>query len=1255
MRFATSLLALAAFLALLALLPEAEATHYRWGVLSWEPTGVENEVRFTGNHGWRRSAFSYPNVGSLVNTGSLDTGDGSHPLIVKVTTISESNDWFIGKFVNETGVEGIRHRYPSPNNGGQPWVVRYDGCCRISPHSAGNFHVNNPDLSQSLETMVDLAGEPNSSPKTILRPINQCPVESDCTIYVPVTDEDGDALSFRLATSPEAGGPDSFTQPGLPHAPSAASIGATDGVIRWNTRGATYSETERTLYSMAIMVQDGRTKTPLDFFIELVPPSVVPPHWVIPPSACGATISIGIGASFEFEVRAASADANRTVTINHLGLPEGSIFPLPPPGNPTSGVFRWTPTHTQAGTHLAVFIADDDRGYQAPICPVTLIVLTGDYEAWGFGVTVEADDVSVLRQPFAHVRDPLNTTFATQQAGPVNVTGLAFAFDGNASFYHALYFAGHARATSLAGRVLVPGVLEAEGVSLHAESVVDEQGAESWSELTIARLRIGGVEIDARGLSGPNEYRVPGVATVRVNERVDSGDGRLNANVTAYAFHVIFDRPSPVRDVYVLGATANVGLHVRGFAAAHGVFDHLQGEAAESGQCVEIAERTRQERVPVAPFTITGDEELLLWTGGSDDGLPLVIQDLEIAVPQGGQGIVIRDTTLPLVIRNVRFVGTAANPYGAAADGPVPRAQVMPASALNALATRGIDSSLALAQGPGPAWPGADALPGLDGASPLPWAGVVLVNASRVTIEGAVFERMDLGVGVAGARLPGVACSLFEGQRLAGLATGPATGYEGESLTVTESRFFANGEPGSTGVHLATPPSGARVAIVGNAFRALGNGGVRVLAPGAATWSGSVVAISGNDFHDSRAGGLAVEGPVADSEWTVAGNLLTNARGSLVGVSGPTRGLSIALEGNVLRASDGGALDLWRDADSLSLAGGANVGVDNRASLLGIRANLTASTVALRGGVVAGSEAGAFDFWGNVTASDVRIGDVGAHGLARGLVQLWEDVTDSAITIDGARVSDTTWSSVDFWGDVTRSQVTLLDGVYANLVDNGGRSGVTFWGTVRDSAVKEAGGLYSGNPIAGLEFASDVVASEVHVTGATFLLNDVAGVLFANGARDSEVAIRGSLFVGASTGSRIAHGVLVSGETTGSFEIRSNLLVRNADGVRLENGASPAVLSNVFADNARGLAAIHREGAFVTALVRDNQFARNAEYGVAAEWAPGAPDLDARENWWGHHTGPGGAGTGSGDLVSSFVLFEPWHLTPVHAILGGIL
>jgi hypothetical protein len=353
----------------------AAATHYRYGTLSWEPTGSGNDVLFTGGQAWRGSAFGSPAVGQIVSgEGCISTGDGGcEPIFLKVNSRSAVNDYFSGTFVDASGNAGIPHTYATPNNGGAPWTVSWGSCCRISSHSSGNFHVNNPDQSESLQTFVDIASD-NAAPRSTLPPINACPREAFCTIPIPAADREDDALAFRLASASEAGDA-SYTPPGPSDAPNAATVGASSGILAWDTHGATVGpSSEHTLYSVQVMIEDGQTQTPLDFFIEILPVGVSPPYWVTPPTPCGETLSVAADSELSFDVRAASDGPTRTVSVSHLGLPLGAVLPPVTPGNPASGTFTWTPTQTQGGSHLVVFAAEDDLGYPAPACPVTINV-----------------------------------------------------------------------------------------------------------------------------------------------------------------------------------------------------------------------------------------------------------------------------------------------------------------------------------------------------------------------------------------------------------------------------------------------------------------------------------------------------------------------------------------------------------------------------------------------------------------------------------------------------------------------------------------------------------------------------------------------------------------------------------------------------------------------------------------------------------------------------------------------------------------
>jgi len=256
----------------MAVSEEAEATHYRGGTLSWQPTGDPNEVLFTGRVAWK---LDFPwgcgsiSIGTVCSYGSFDPGIGPPvPWSFRVTSIFAAQDAFAGEIVDSSG-DPLKYTYPSPTNAGAPWIAEWQSCCRIGTASP-NEHINNPNGDMRIDTTVDLS-VPNASPQLSLpmepgMPLfHICQLNSVCTIPVKAIDPDGDAMAFRLATPAEVGA--GFVQPGPPSAPNAAVIDPATGVITWDTTGATMGGERITVYSMAIVAEDGDTKTSLDFLI----------------------------------------------------------------------------------------------------------------------------------------------------------------------------------------------------------------------------------------------------------------------------------------------------------------------------------------------------------------------------------------------------------------------------------------------------------------------------------------------------------------------------------------------------------------------------------------------------------------------------------------------------------------------------------------------------------------------------------------------------------------------------------------------------------------------------------------------------------------------------------------------------------------------------------------------------------------------------------------------------------------------------
>ena len=110
-------------------------------------------------------------------------------------------------------------------------------------------------------------------------------------------------------------------------------------------------------------------------------------------------------------------------------------------------------------------------------------------------------------------------------------------------------------------------------------------------------------------------------------------------------------------------------------------------------------------------------------------------------------------------------------------------------------------------------------------------------------------------------------------------------------------------------------------------------------------------------------------------------------------------------------------------------------------------------------------------------------------------------------------------------------------------------------------------------------------------------------------------------------------------------DISSNDIYSNSiSGTHFAGGARPFITDNMIHDNENGCS--WTTGSTPTAFDHNDIFYNNV-YGVInnATWVT----VDARYNWWGHSSGPSGAGWGWGDAVSDSVLFSPFLTSPVNA------
>ncbi|MEP7265829.1 MAG: hypothetical protein ABI772_15090, partial [Bacteroidota bacterium] len=260
------------FFALCTFMPEtAEATHFRYGHLTWQKL-QGNTARFTLTNAFRRDGYpgtyvdGLPAVGDIIEEEIGETelffGDGAHTDVLRylVTSIDVTNNWLLcqaledGSNVKTT----IDHTYGSPTApGGGTWQAEINSCCRT------HTEINNPDGDYQVSTYVELTSG-NRSPVSSLPAIVNVAQSAASQFIVPGADADPNTvLTWRLASSSEAG--NGFDQPNL------LSIDPLSGLVTWNSLAAVVGG----YYSCQVIIEDRtgsstapvKTSVAVDFLI----------------------------------------------------------------------------------------------------------------------------------------------------------------------------------------------------------------------------------------------------------------------------------------------------------------------------------------------------------------------------------------------------------------------------------------------------------------------------------------------------------------------------------------------------------------------------------------------------------------------------------------------------------------------------------------------------------------------------------------------------------------------------------------------------------------------------------------------------------------------------------------------------------------------------------------------------------------------------------------------------------------------------
>ena len=420
----------------------AQASHFRYGSLSYQTGGANNRVvAFKISEAFREDYFGTPPVvGTVVNTGDvLEFGDGgTAPINLTVTSVGPN--YFYGEF-------NITRTYASSGN----FTAVTRDCCRISTL------MNNADGNWYVSTLVR-AGLPNDSPVSTLQPIVNLAVGQAAASYiVPAGDPNGDVLAYSVATSADLGGVVFVNAPGI-------AVNSSTGLVTFSTVGRSIGQ----FFNAVIKITDGSTGTSIvvDHLIQIVGQASAAPVFVYPPTpANGQVFTVAPGAPVNFTVRATDSDAGDVVALSALGLPGGSTF-VPANGNPANGTFAFTPTVANLGSTIVIsFLAQDNSGTQASTS-VTIQVQQGttcnptanspvanpdNFNTLCGPVVITnaqllSNDTDPLSRPLAvnsisALSNPASGTLATGPAGTYTFTP-APGFTGTTTFTYLLQLAG---------------------------------------------------------------------------------------------------------------------------------------------------------------------------------------------------------------------------------------------------------------------------------------------------------------------------------------------------------------------------------------------------------------------------------------------------------------------------------------------------------------------------------------------------------------------------------------------------------------------------------------------------------------------------------------------------------------------------------------------------------------------------------------------------------------------------------------------
>ncbi|XP_052078414.1 integrin beta-like protein B isoform X2 [Mytilus californianus] len=347
----------------------------RGGIITWKQTGTQ-QIEISYRLAFRRdySSNHMCDDSNIIN-GDILNGEGvlqcdygcsgiiANPMSYYCTDYSVDENWAAGQ-------RSVSYNFtPTTNN---VFQFRYGSCCWISlvVGSGSWVLLATADLSVRQDT-----GKINTSPVSVMQPIVRFKYGCSYSLRIPVQDDDGDIVKCRWANNTECYA--------VCEALPGAELDETACLLSYTASGNTG------WYAAALQIEDYAvsdittplSSVPLQFLIEVASTTDTcddKPLVLNLTNVNDSVASLTLNATFFQTIIANSGSTSVNITeiatVSPVGMIKTELLPYGSSGTEWHVNVTWTPSQSQAGSHIFCYTAVNSVGQSSDQACVTIKV-----------------------------------------------------------------------------------------------------------------------------------------------------------------------------------------------------------------------------------------------------------------------------------------------------------------------------------------------------------------------------------------------------------------------------------------------------------------------------------------------------------------------------------------------------------------------------------------------------------------------------------------------------------------------------------------------------------------------------------------------------------------------------------------------------------------------------------------------------------------------------------------------------------------